>query len=300
MWPALTALALGLARPSLHQPAARTSRLSAATRSPAEQSVLGDFEMGLDRALVGTVKGAIDVLYRERDIPRFYVLETIARVPYFAFASCLHLSETLGRRDASEFIKLHCAQVVCASAPALSPPSSLLSLCLPLCLSPPICRLSFDCFSPSLSMSAPPPQADNELQHLLIMEALGGSESFFDRFMAQHIAVFYFVFVSALYWLKPQQAYHLSELIEEHAYATYDGYLATNEAWLRAQPAPQVAISYYAKRGVDASGRGGKQLTNLWETFVEVRDDEAEHWQTNLCMASAPTDSVTECLVPES
>ncbi|KAJ1616970.1 alternative oxidase-domain-containing protein [Pavlovales sp. CCMP2436] len=252
MWPALTALALGLARPSLHQPAARTSRLSAATRSPAEQSVLGDFEMGLDRALVGTVKGAIDVLYRERDIPRFYVLETIARVPYFAFASCLHLSETLGRRDASEFIKLHCAQ------------------------------------------------ADNELQHLLIMEALGGSESFFDRFMAQHIAVFYFVFVSALYWLKPQQAYHLSELIEEHAYATYDGYLATNEAWLRAQPAPQVAISYYAKRGVDASGRGGKQLTNLWETFVEVRDDEAEHWQTNLCMASAPTDSVTECLVPES
>jgi ubiquinol oxidase len=106
--------------------------------------------------------------------------------------------------------------------------------------------------------------------------------------------------VSALFWLKPQQAYHLSELIEEHAYATYDGYIAENEAWLRAQPAPLTAVSYYAKRGADASGRSGKQLANLYDTFIEVRDDEADHWQTNQCMAEAPTSSASECLLPES
>jgi len=31
-------------------------------------------------------------------------------------------------------------------------------------------------------------EADNELHHLLIMEALGGADRFADRFIAQHLA----------------------------------------------------------------------------------------------------------------
>ena len=40
----------------------------------------------------------IDFLYKGRDYPRFWVLEEIARAPYFAFLSVLHLRESLGLR----------------------------------------------------------------------------------------------------------------------------------------------------------------------------------------------------------
>ena len=38
----------------------------------------------------------LDFLYQGRDIQRFWVLETIARAPYFAFLSVLHFKESLG------------------------------------------------------------------------------------------------------------------------------------------------------------------------------------------------------------
>ena len=40
----------------------------------------------------------LDFLYQGRDYPRFWVLETIARAPYFAFLSVLHFRESLGLR----------------------------------------------------------------------------------------------------------------------------------------------------------------------------------------------------------
>jgi hypothetical protein len=40
----------------------------------------------------------IDYLYRGRNFQRFWVLEEIARAPYFAFLSVLHLRESLGLR----------------------------------------------------------------------------------------------------------------------------------------------------------------------------------------------------------
>ena len=40
----------------------------------------------------------IDFLYKGRDYPRFWVLEEIARAPYFAFLSVLHLRESMGLR----------------------------------------------------------------------------------------------------------------------------------------------------------------------------------------------------------
>ena len=40
----------------------------------------------------------IDFLYRGRDFQRFWVLEVIARAPYFAFISVLHFRESLGLR----------------------------------------------------------------------------------------------------------------------------------------------------------------------------------------------------------
>ena len=40
----------------------------------------------------------IDFLYRGRDFQRFWVLEVIARAPYFSFISVLHFRESLGLR----------------------------------------------------------------------------------------------------------------------------------------------------------------------------------------------------------
>ena len=56
----------------------------------------------------------LDFLYRGREMPRFWVLETIARAPYFAFLSVLHFKESLGLRTEAHFhlMKEHFAQTV--------------------------------------------------------------------------------------------------------------------------------------------------------------------------------------------
>ena len=66
-----------------------------------------------DTVLAVTI-AIIDFLYRDLPIQRFWVLETIARAPYFAFVSVLHLKESLGLRDLSHYylMKEHFAQTL--------------------------------------------------------------------------------------------------------------------------------------------------------------------------------------------
>jgi ubiquinol oxidase len=194
------------------------------------------------RFLVGILVFVTDILYRDRPYPRFYVLETIARVPYFAYLSVLHLYETVGYWRKADWLKIHFAETW------------------------------------------------NELHHLLIMESLGGNQAWGDRFLAQHLALAYYWFVVPLYMLFPPYAYYIMELIEQHAYDTYDKFLTANEESLKAQPAPQIAISYY--RDGDLYMFEEMQITatqfefrrpavdNLYDVFVNVRDDEAEHVKT--------------------
>ena len=56
----------------------------------------------------------IDFLYKGRDFQRFWVLEEIARAPYFAFLSVLHLRESLGLRGSEHvyLMKEHFAQTL--------------------------------------------------------------------------------------------------------------------------------------------------------------------------------------------
>lgn len=92
-----------------------------------------------NKVVIDTVYNIICAIYPvsggKRDFARFYVLETVARVPYFAYLSVMHLRETFGERDPKlgERMRTHYAE------------------------------------------------ADNELHHLLIMEALGGNSSIVDR-----------------------------------------------------------------------------------------------------------------------
>jgi ubiquinol oxidase len=195
----------------------------------------------LIRVIVSFFVFIVDVVYGNRDYARFYVLETIARVPYFSYLSVLHLYETLGFWRRADLLKVHFAETW------------------------------------------------NELHHLLIMESLEGNRYWGDRFIAQHIAVAYYWVVVALYMLSPQYAYYLMELIENHAYHTYDNYLKTHGTELKTQPAPQVAITYY--RDGDLYMFEETQFTlgqafrrppvdNLYDVFVNIRDDESEHVKT--------------------
>jgi hypothetical protein len=52
----------------------------------------------LNEVTLNITVAIIDFLYQGRDYQRFWVLEEIARAPYFAFLSVLHLRESMGLR----------------------------------------------------------------------------------------------------------------------------------------------------------------------------------------------------------
>ena len=52
----------------------------------------------LNELVLDITVAILDFLYRGRDYQRFWVLEEIARAPYFAFLSVLHFRESMGLR----------------------------------------------------------------------------------------------------------------------------------------------------------------------------------------------------------
>ena len=234
------------------------------TSSPAGQfgKPLSPEITDFNKAAIGFVKNAVfDTLFPSenniednpnRPYARFYALETIARMPYFSYLSVLHLYETLGWFRKANYLKLHFAE------------------------------------------------SWNELHHLLIMEELGGNKEWHHRFVAQHSAFFYYWFIIGIYLFNPILAYNLNQAVEEHAFETYDHFLTENEAHLKKLKAPEVAKEYYL--GSDTymldsmqtskfeCDEGQIQIANtrkmpvkcdtLYDVFVAIRDDEAEHVNT--------------------
>lgn len=193
------------------------------------------------RLLVGILVFVINVVYANRPYPRFYVLETVARVPYFSYLSVLHLYETLGWWRKADWLKIH--------------------------------------FSESW----------NELHHLLIMESLGGSTFWGDRLLARTTALIYYWIIVLVYMVSSNSAYHFMELVEGHAYDSYDKFLNAEAESLKQQPAPEVAIQYYRDGDLymfdefqtshtETSRR--PTINNLYDVFVAIRDDEMEHVKT--------------------
>ncbi len=193
------------------------------------------------RLLVNCLELMLKIFYRDRIYPRFFVLETVARVPYFAYTSVLHLYETMGWWRKADWIKIHFAE------------------------------------------------AWNELHHLLIIEELGGDKYGIDRFVARSGAFIYYWIIVFLYMVAPRSAYRYMQLVEEHAYHTYDTFLQEHGDELKAQPAPQVAIQYYCcgdlylfdEFQTDRSPEARRpKIENLFDVFVAIRDDEMEHIKT--------------------
>ena len=68
----------------------------------------------LNSLVLDTTVAILDFLYQGRDYPRFWVLEEIARAPYFAFLSVLHFRESMGLRGPEHLylMKEHVAQSI--------------------------------------------------------------------------------------------------------------------------------------------------------------------------------------------
>lgn len=68
----------------------------------------------VNKFVIETTVSILDVVYKGRDIQRFWVLEEIARAPYFAFLSVLHFKESLGLRgdDHIALMKTHFEQTL--------------------------------------------------------------------------------------------------------------------------------------------------------------------------------------------
>jgi len=68
----------------------------------------------INRFVLDITVAILDFLYQGRDYQRFWVLEEIARAPYFAFLSVLHFRESMGLRGPEHLylMKEHFAQSV--------------------------------------------------------------------------------------------------------------------------------------------------------------------------------------------
>ena len=253
----LAGKASSVAAPAVAEKPAAVKEATTTVAIPSREPTMMDERIyNFNKIVIDTVYDIICLLYPvtggPRDFARFYVLETVARVPYFAYLSVMHLRETFGERTPgdSERMRTHYAE------------------------------------------------ADNELHHLLIMESLGGNSSVIDRTVAQTMAFAYYWYVTAVYAVSEPAAYHLSELIEDHAFNTYDKFLREHEKKLKTMPVPDIARKYYERDNPflfdlfctvpepadDGTFRERRpKLETLYDVFVNIRDDEREHWKTLVC-----------------
>ena len=60
--------------------------------------------------VIDSSEKVVDWIFGDREYAKFFALETVARVPYFAYTSVLHFYETMGMFRKSEYLKLHFAE----------------------------------------------------------------------------------------------------------------------------------------------------------------------------------------------
>ena len=203
---------------------------------------------------------SLDAWFGGRPVARFWLLETVARMPYFSYLTVLHLYETLNWLHVADLRRVHFAEEW------------------------------------------------NELHHLLIMSALGGDARWVDRFLAYHLSLLYYWMLVVVYMISPATSYNFSELLEKHAHDTYAEFVEQNAARLRMLPAPEVAVQYYREgdlyafapiaQGQTAPARR-PPVESLYDVFVNVRDDEAEHVKTmEACQRDDFVTSHTEMPTP--
>ncbi|KAJ7967754.1 Ubiquinol oxidase [Quillaja saponaria] len=246
-------------------------------------------EQSVNIFLTDSVIKILDAFYHDRDYARFFVLETIARVPYFAFMSVLHMYESFGWWRRADYLKVHFAESWNEMHHLLIMEESSLT------------------FVTILIFAAPRHLDSIKATHKSLRLELGGNAWWFDRFLAQHIAIFYYIMTVLMYALSPRMALILQyssgwlfqfslEILRTrilakgiHALETYDKFLKAQGEDLKKMPAPEVAVNYYT--GGDlylfdefqtsrVPNTRRPKIENLYNVFLNIREDEAEHCKT--------------------
>lgn len=146
---------------------------------------------------------------------RFFVLETIARTPYFAYLSVLHLLETLGidrqlkEGNNVELMRVHFAEGINEGV-HLKIVEEILA------------RIDDE-------MKLLPPKMIKNDDGTTTPEKPPGEEY---KFLARGVSVVWYWTVCVLYLANPNLAYEFNEAVERHAYETYDGFTKGERAKL--------------------------------------------------------------------
>lgn len=117
-------------------------------------------------------------------------------------------------------------------------------------------------------------QENNECSHLKIMEELGGSKRWKDRFLSRHASIAYFLILLVFYMISPRLAYKSSELLESHAEFTYKQFLFENKDVLKTMPVPESACDYVPML------ENAREMKNLYDVFHNIMNDEITHSET--------------------
>ncbi|KAF8769207.1 hypothetical protein HU200_006710 [Digitaria exilis] len=323
---------------------------------PSDEGWAVKLEQSVNIFLTDSVIMLLDLFYPDPNYARFFVLETIARVPYFGEDSALYACN--GLKVPYELCSVTFCPIILV--PVLK--SAWLSTAF---ISVLHLYETFRWWRKADYIKVHFAQSWNEFHHLLIMEVrlhlsfpatfasyqeLGGNAVWTDRFLARFMAFFYYFITVGIYMLSPRMAYHFSECVERHAYSTYDKFLKLHEEELKRLPAPEAALNYYLNEDlylfdefqtarVPCSRRpiigesatldieltllflGHRSLSahcfpysiadNLYDVFVNIRDDEAEHCKTmKACQThgnlrsphSTPNclEADRECVIPEN
>jgi ubiquinol oxidase len=170
------------------------------------------------------------LVYKYDSYRRYFVLETIARIPYFCYLASLHLYQTWGSHPSLKLMDLHYKE------------------------------------------------NKNEEYHLLIMEALGGGDVWFDRVLAYILGFLYYGVNLVLYWIAPASAYYLMQLIETEAVHSYSEILKLKEKELTDSKVPEIAIEYFYSNQVRMTESPQKQdKITLYQVFESIKQDEQVH-----------------------
>ena len=99
-----------------------------------------------------------------------------------------------------------------------------------------------------------------------VIEQLGGDQPWTARFLAEHAALFAYITIVHLWFLSPSLAYRFAQMIESHAFHTYDAFLEQNESTLKLMPLPP---TYDTDTSTAES--------NLYGMFSSFKEDNSIH-----------------------
>lgn len=119
-------------------------------------------------------------------------------------------------------------------------------------------------------------EEENETNHLRIMESLGGDTLWWNRFIARHGALVYYVILIGFFMVSPKYAYLSSELLEMHAVDTYEEFCVNNKTMLSKIPPTKEALTYMPS------------AKNLYDVFVQISRDEHLHAESMRTVRKLP------------